>query len=97
MRVPSNGSYLSWPAVLETLGRASVTSLIIEGGGRVAGSSLQAGVVQRIHFYYGPRILGSKGIPGVGELAVSSLADALTVSGLSVRRLGRDFLLDGYL
>lgn len=97
VRVPRNGSFLSWPAVLEALGRESITSLIIEGGGRVAGSSLQAGVVQRIHFYYGSRILGSKGIPGVGELAVRRLADALTVSGLRGRRLGRDFLLDGYL
>ena len=97
VRVPQQGTFLSWPAVLDALGRESVTSLIIEGGGRVAGSSLQAGVIQRIHFYYGPRILGSKGIPGVGELAVSRLADALTVSDHKVRRLGRDFLLDGYL
>ena len=97
VRVPQHGTFLSWPAVLDALGRESVTSLIIEGGGRVAGSSLQAGVIQRIHFYYGPRILGSKGIPGVGELAVSRLADALTVSDHKVRRLGRDFLLDGYL
>jgi diaminohydroxyphosphoribosylaminopyrimidine deaminase/5-amino-6-(5-phosphoribosylamino)uracil reductase len=83
--------------VLESLGRDSITSLIIEGGGRVAGSSLQAGVIQRLHFYYGPKILGSRGVPGVAELAVSRLADALTVSGLKVRRLGQDFLLDGNL
>lgn len=97
VQVPREGPFLSWPAVLESLGRESITSLIIEGGGRVAGSSLEAGIVQRIHFYYGPKILGSRGIPGVGELTVGRLADALSVSGLKVRRLGQDFLLDGYL
>ena len=96
VQVPRTGRFLSWSAVLDSLGRESVTSLVIEGGGRVAGSSLQAGVVQRIHFYYGPKILGSTGVPGVGELAVGRLADALAVSRLKVRRLGRDFLLDGY-
>ncbi len=97
VRVPREGPFLSWPAVLESLGRDSITSLIIEGGGRVAGSSLQAGVIQRLHFYYGPKILGSRGVPGVGQLAVGRLADALTVSGLKVKRLGQDFLLDGVL
>ena len=97
VRVPQEGPFLSWPAVLESLGGDSVISLIVEGGGRVAGSSLQAGVIQRIHFYYGPKILGSAGLPGVGELQVNRLADALAVSSLKVRRLGGDFLLDGYL
>ena len=97
VQVPQEGPFLSWPAVLESLGGDSINSLIVEGGGRVAGSSLQAGVIQRIHFYYGPKILGSRGIPGVGELQVSRLADALSVSSLKVRRLGRDFLLDGSL
>jgi diaminohydroxyphosphoribosylaminopyrimidine deaminase/5-amino-6-(5-phosphoribosylamino)uracil reductase len=97
VRVPRSGPFLSWPAVLESLGTDSITSLIIEGGGRVAGSSLQEGVVQRLHFYYGPKILGSRGIPGVGELKVDRLADALSVSGLKVRRLGQDVLLDGCL
>ena len=97
VRIPREGPFLSWPAVLEALGRDSITSLIIEGGGRVAGSSLQVGVIQRLHFYYGPKILGSRGVPGVGQLAVGRLADALTVSGLKIRRLGQDFLLDGIL
>ncbi len=95
VRVPRAGRFLSWPAVLESLGRDSITSLIIEGGGRVAGSSLQAGVIQRLHFYYGPKILGSRGVPGVAELKVSRLADALTVSGLKVKRLGQDLFMEG--
>ena len=97
VRVPQEGPFLSWPEVLESLGGDSINSLIVEGGGRVAGSSLQAGVIQRIHFYYGPKILGSAGIPAVGELQVDRLADAFAVSSLKVRRLGRDVLLDGYL
>jgi diaminohydroxyphosphoribosylaminopyrimidine deaminase/5-amino-6-(5-phosphoribosylamino)uracil reductase len=83
--------------VLDSLGRDSINSLIIEGGGRVAGSALRFGVVQRLHFYYGPKILGSGGVAGVGNLEVTRLSDALSVSGIKVRRMGQDLLLDGCL
>lgn len=97
VRVPRDGALLSWPAVLDSLGHEQIGSLMIEGGSRVAGSALDNGIVQRINFFYGPKIIGSRGIPGVGELVSKCLSDAHLVSHLKMKKLGTDFLLDGYL
>lgn len=71
-----------------------ITSLLIEGGSRVAASALEAGIVSAISFFYSPIILGGKEIPGVGGEGISRLADAVKLSGLRFRRLESDFLIE---
>ncbi len=97
VRVQRGNAGLSWTAVLSDLGRRGVSSLIVEGGGRVAASALAAGVVRKICFFYGPRIVGGSGLPGVADLGVSRLDQALRLRDLRVRRLGDDLMLEGYL
>ena len=92
--VPCQNGLLKWREILKRLGRAGVTSLIIEGGGKVAASALRSGVVRKAAFFYGPRLVGSEGVPGVGDLAVDSLKDAVGLGNIRIRRLHPDFLVD---
>jgi len=59
---------LEW--LLKQLGAQEVTSLLVEGGGEVNASFLLAGLVQRVEFFYAPKILGGrdarKGVAGAG-------------------------------
>ncbi|MCS7089144.1 MAG: bifunctional diaminohydroxyphosphoribosylaminopyrimidine deaminase/5-amino-6-(5-phosphoribosylamino)uracil reductase RibD [Verrucomicrobiota bacterium] len=59
---------LEW--LMEKLGEAEVTHLLVEGGGEVQASFLLSGLAQRIAFYYAPRILGGaqarKAVAGTG-------------------------------
>jgi diaminohydroxyphosphoribosylaminopyrimidine deaminase/5-amino-6-(5-phosphoribosylamino)uracil reductase len=48
-------------AVLETLSNRGVTSLMIEGGGRVAACFVTAGVVDAIEWFRAPILLGGDG------------------------------------
>jgi diaminohydroxyphosphoribosylaminopyrimidine deaminase/5-amino-6-(5-phosphoribosylamino)uracil reductase len=66
-----------WKYVLPELGRRGVHELLIEGGAGVATSALRAGVVNELTIFYNARLIGSDGVPMVGELGVRSPAGAL--------------------
>ncbi len=77
-------------AVLDALTARGVTSLLIEGGGRVAASFLQAGVVAAIEWFRAPLLLGGEGGPCVASVALAKLADAPKFRRLGVEPVGDD-------
>ena len=95
--VAEKGGRLDWNGILDALGEERITSLLIEGGGQVAASALKAGVVQKVSFFYGPKIIGGSGLPGIADLGATGLSQALQLQGTRLRRLGSDFLVEGYL
>jgi diaminohydroxyphosphoribosylaminopyrimidine deaminase/5-amino-6-(5-phosphoribosylamino)uracil reductase len=84
--------------LMDRLGSMSITSLLIEGGGRIIASALQAGIVDKVLFFYAPKILG--GDDGVsicrGEGA-AVMTDAVKVKDIAVQRFGDDVLIEGYI
>jgi len=48
--------------LMDELGKMGITSLLIEGGSRVNGSALRAGIVDKIHMFYAPKICGGEHI-----------------------------------
>lgn len=77
-------------AVLSVLSAAGVTSLLIEGGGRVAASFLKAGAVDRLEWFRASILLGGEGRPCVAGLALANLAEAPKFRRLSVQVVGDD-------
>lgn len=77
-------------AVLSVLSAAGVTSVLIEGGGRVAASFLKAGAVHRLEWFRAPILLGGEGRPCVAGLALANLAKAPKFRRLSVQLVGDD-------
>lgn len=97
MEAPQDGGELSWGFLLHGLGELGITSLLVEGGGRVAASALRAGAVQKISFFYAPKILGGDAVAGVGDLGIERLDQALVLRDIRIRRLGSDLMLEAYL
>jgi diaminohydroxyphosphoribosylaminopyrimidine deaminase/5-amino-6-(5-phosphoribosylamino)uracil reductase len=77
-------------AVLQTLAERGVTSLMIEGGGRVAACFVTAGVVDAIEWFRAPILLGGDGRPGVAALALARLAHAPRYRRLAAEPMGDD-------
>ncbi len=77
--------------------RLKITSLIIEGGAQIAASALHAGMVQKIHFFYGPKILGGSGLSGIGDLSVKRLEEAIKLRGVRLKHLSGDFGVEAYV
>jgi len=80
----------SIPAVLRALESVGVASLLIEGGGQVAASFLQAGAVDRLEWFRAPLLLGAEGRPCVAALALAKLADAPKFRRLGALPAGDD-------
>lgn len=88
---------LVWDAILKELGSRRVTSLIIEGGSRVAASALAANIVRKVCFFYAPKIIGGGELSGVGDLGVRRLDQAVRLHRTQLRSLPPDFVLEGYV
>jgi riboflavin biosynthesis pyrimidine reductase len=78
--------------VLRLLRSLEVTSLLVEGGGRVITSMLRAAAVDRIVVSLSPTIIGS-GVAAVGQLGVDHVADGVRLVNRSVFLAGNDVLM----
>ncbi|NOY80135.1 MAG: bifunctional diaminohydroxyphosphoribosylaminopyrimidine deaminase/5-amino-6-(5-phosphoribosylamino)uracil reductase RibD [Kiritimatiellaeota bacterium] len=88
----------AWLDFLGSLGSQDVTALLLEGGGELAGAALRAGAVNEIVFYVAPKILGGRGSrPVVGGPDPDTLAAALVLRDVTVKRLGDDLRVCGYV
>jgi riboflavin biosynthesis pyrimidine reductase len=80
------------PEVLALLRSLGVESLLVEGGGRVITSMLQAGAVDRVVVSVSPTIIGA-GVDAVGPLGISRVAEGIRLVNRSVYLAGDDVLL----
>jgi diaminohydroxyphosphoribosylaminopyrimidine deaminase/5-amino-6-(5-phosphoribosylamino)uracil reductase len=72
---------------------------MIEAGSKVNWTALESGVVDRIFFYYGPKILGGlEALPLAGGLGRRRRADAIRIRGVTIHPIPPDeFAVEGYV
>jgi diaminohydroxyphosphoribosylaminopyrimidine deaminase/5-amino-6-(5-phosphoribosylamino)uracil reductase len=75
---------------LTTLAQAGLSEILVEGGGRLAAALLDEGLVDELHWFTAPRLIGDEGRPAIGPLAVDALADSVALENVRVRRTGDD-------
>src|SRR5581483_8914204 len=85
-------------SVMAELGSREITSLIIEGGAMVNWAALAADIVDKIFFYYAPKILAGTGsIPFALGVGYRGIREAARVKSVTLHRFGEDFAVEGYL
>jgi diaminohydroxyphosphoribosylaminopyrimidine deaminase / 5-amino-6-(5-phosphoribosylamino)uracil reductase len=85
-------------AVVKHLGDREITSLMIEGGAMVNGAALSSGIVDKIFFYYAPKILARTGaVPFSAGTGFAHPDEAAQVKSVRLHRFGEDFAVEGYL
>jgi diaminohydroxyphosphoribosylaminopyrimidine deaminase/5-amino-6-(5-phosphoribosylamino)uracil reductase len=80
-------------ATFATLGGLGVLQAMVEGGPRLAGALLDAGVVDRIVAYVGPMLLGPTALPAFPIAPVPTLPAARRFALVDATRLGDDVRL----
>ena len=84
--------------LIENLGGLGITSLLIEGGSRVIASSLGAAVVDKVIFFFAPRILGGDdGVPICSGAGPELMSESIPLRDINVRRFGDDVMIEGYI
>ncbi|AAP96016.1 bifunctional diaminohydroxyphosphoribosylaminopyrimidine deaminase/5-amino-6-(5-phosphoribosylamino)uracil reductase [[Haemophilus] ducreyi] len=81
--------------LLAKLGAMQIDSVLLEGGSTLNFSALKAGVVNRIHCYIAPKLLGgSTAKSPIGGAGILQLAEAVNLTLKSTQYIGDDILLD---
>lgn len=78
--------------VVAALAEREVRHLLVEGGPTLAAAFVRAGLVDEVHAYVAPVLLGS-GPSAMAELGVASIGDAVRLTTRSVIPLGPDVLV----
>ena len=97
VQVPVDGAQLDLPQVLRELTKLSLTSVLVEGGAAVAASIIEQRLVDKVTFFFAPKIIGGheakSAIEGEG---VERLRDALELRDLKLTPRGSDLEITGY-
>ena len=86
-------------SVVNWLAAERYLSLMIEAGSRLNWSALESGCVDRVFFYYAPKILGGlEALPLAGGIGRRRRADAIRVRNVTIHPIPPDeFAVEGYL
>ena len=83
--------------LLRELGARGMCGVLVEGGSGVGASFLREGLVDKVVFFYAPKIIGGDGMSMVGDLGKRSIGDAIGIRNIRVRRFGDEMMIEGYI
>ena len=81
--------------LLRELYKMNIQSVLVEGGGSVLGSFLDAGVADKVYAFYGSLLIGGTDAPSIGGRGMRSLVDALRLRAFTIKRFGDSVLILG--
>src|SRR5215475_14531072 len=81
------------------LGSRQYLSLMVEAGSKLNWTALESGCVDRVFFYYGPKILGGlEALPLAGGIGRRRRSDAIRVHNVRIHSIPPDeFAVEGYI
>lgn len=93
-RFPSLHGRLDLGAVLKRAGDNGLIGILSEGGAAVATSLMRDRLVDRAVFFVAPVLLGSSGLPALGDLGLSSAGHRLRLENIRWTEVGCDAMLE---
>jgi diaminohydroxyphosphoribosylaminopyrimidine deaminase/5-amino-6-(5-phosphoribosylamino)uracil reductase len=84
--------------LMHELGMLGIQSVLMEGGSELNGSAIEAKIVDKIHFFIAPKIVGGKEAKGpVGGKGMERMDSAISLKNMKMEKIGEDFLLSAEL
>ncbi|MEE4265402.1 MAG: bifunctional diaminohydroxyphosphoribosylaminopyrimidine deaminase/5-amino-6-(5-phosphoribosylamino)uracil reductase RibD [Desulfobacteraceae bacterium] len=98
IEAPLKHSQIDMAALMGQLGAMEISSLLIEGGSQVLASAFRAGIIDKVQFFYAPKILGGDdGIPICSGPGAELMNQSVAIKDIAVHRFGDDILIEGYV
>ena len=96
--VSESGGRPSVADLMRQLAKMGHLSVLIEGGGEIAAAALAECVVDKILFFYAPRIIGGReAVSAVGGVGADTVASSIGLERIKTRRFGDDMLIEAYV
>lgn len=81
--------------LMKKLIEKGINSILVEGGGEIAASMLEAGLVDKVCLFICPIIIGGKGsVNSVGGKGSGTVKEAIKLLNVKLQRIGKDFLVE---
>lgn len=91
------GPYVDLVEAMRLLGEREIASVLLEGGGKLNGSMLEARLIHKCILFFAPKIIGGAGAPGNFDFAgFEKMGDAVVLERLKVEQMGQDLCITGY-
>jgi diaminohydroxyphosphoribosylaminopyrimidine deaminase/5-amino-6-(5-phosphoribosylamino)uracil reductase len=91
-------NHIDLNALMKELGNMKIMSLLVEGGSRVNGSAIRAGIVDKIYMFYAPKICGGDdGVSICTGPGVELMEHSIGLEEISVHRFDDDVMIEGYV
>ena len=84
--------------LMNELAKREITSILVEGGGTLSFSLLEAGLVDKIYAFIAPKIIGGReALTPVEGNGFAKLSDAVNLKNITTEMIGNDILITGYI
>lgn len=95
--IAGRGPQVDLRLLCRQLGQQDICSIFVEGGGSIGFSFLQAGLVDKLHAFIAPKLIGGRTAltPVEGE-GFAELKDAVELRDMEAEQLGADLLVTAY-
>lgn len=93
VRLPAGNGIIDPRAILAALGKRGIASLVVEGGGKVAGAFLRAGAVDRLVLFFAPVMFG-EAVRSVSGWGAATPAEGRRFAISRIRKVGEDVMLE---
>jgi len=98
LEVREKAGQINLKDAMKKLAQLEITSILVEGGGTLIGSLFDEGLIDKVLFFISPKIIGGKeAISSVMGKGVVRIDKAVKLKEVKLKRIGEDFLIEGYI
>jgi diaminohydroxyphosphoribosylaminopyrimidine deaminase/5-amino-6-(5-phosphoribosylamino)uracil reductase len=96
--VSSRNSRVDLKRLMRYLAAQGIAYVLLEGGSELSAAALYDGIVDKVFFFYAPKIIGGAHARSmVGGKGVPRISDAIRLTDVHYRKLSKDILVEGYI
>jgi diaminohydroxyphosphoribosylaminopyrimidine deaminase/5-amino-6-(5-phosphoribosylamino)uracil reductase len=86
-----------WRGLLDKLGRHEMTNVLVEGGAEILGGLFDEDLINEVHAFIAPKIIGGPAPGAIAGLGVPRMVDASRLKYCQFERTGPDIYIHGRL
>ena len=92
-----DGERVDLPSAMRMLAARGIGSVLLEGGSRLNGAMLEAGLVNKVELFYAPLVIGGADAPALfGFAGFDKVSEAIRLERLHAEMIGDNVRMSGY-